>query len=108
MILLFLVGCAAASPAPSPTTQSAPAPTAFAPQMSAVPDLRGAMPNAAADLLIAASLRLGEERTSCAAIGAVPAPQPGPPGSILCQAVTPGARAPADLAVDYVLYAGDR
>jgi hypothetical protein len=105
-ICLLLAGCAAASPAPTP--RSAPAPTPIAPQLALVPDLRGLAPEAAADLLASAGLGLGQAQASCATIGAAPTPQPGPPGSILCQSVAPGARAPIGLAIDYVVYAGDR
>jgi hypothetical protein len=108
LMLLLLAGCAAFPPAPTPALRSAPAPTPVAPQLAPVPDLRGATPAAAADLLAAAQLRLGQERASCAAIGTAPAAPPGPPGGILCQSVAPGVMAPAGLAVDYVIYAGDR
>jgi hypothetical protein len=106
-LCMLLAGCGPARPARqlTPTPAQAPVPSPAAPALAAVPDLRGSSLAAAADLLAPIGLRLGQRYSSCAALGAQPAP--GPVGSILCQAIPPGSMAPVGLPVDYVVFEGD-
>lgn len=73
----------------------------------AVPDLSGLDPKKARDALEQLGLQLGEQRETCADLGAGGGePAEVRRGRIDCQSVTPGTAVPLQTAVDYALSDG--
>ncbi|NTU78405.1 MAG: PASTA domain-containing protein [Chloroflexales bacterium] len=88
--------------APSATTAPTSAPTET--PLVIVPDLSGLEPKKAADQLQQLGLQLGEQRETCADVGAGDSePAKVRRDRIVCQSVAPGASAPIQTAIDYAL-----
>lgn len=99
----------AVAPSPSPLSgngEAAPAPAPITGMSVMVPELRGQTPDEAARQLQELGLQLGEQRPSCAVIGASEPTVAVQAGQLLCQAVAPNSMAPQGFAIDYVLAGG--